>query len=170
MTVDAAARSPLGERAEALERIGAREVALLAQVSVRANVDTVPGLPREPNTWIATGEREAAWLGPDEWLVLGPPGTSAEIVSTFEALGADAVVDVSANRAVIELAGGHRSSLLEQGCGLDLHPLGWREGMCAQTLLAHVPALLQEREDTTRVFVRPSFAGWLVDWLLIAAE
>jgi hypothetical protein len=29
--------------------------------------------------------------------------------------------------------------------------------------------LLQEREAATRVFVRPSFAGWLVDWALAAS-
>jgi sarcosine oxidase subunit gamma len=41
--------------------------------------------------------------------------------------------------------------------------------MCAQTLLARVPVILQERDLATRVFVRPSFAGYLVDWLLDAA-
>jgi sarcosine oxidase gamma subunit len=37
--------------------------------------------------------------------------------------------------------------------------------MCAQTLLARIPVLLQERGDATRVFVRSSFAGYLVTWL-----
>jgi sarcosine oxidase gamma subunit len=37
--------------------------------------------------------------------------------------------------------------------------------MCAQTLLARVPVLLQERERATRLFVRASFAGHLLSWL-----
>jgi sarcosine oxidase subunit gamma len=79
------------------------------------------------------------------------------------------VVDVSAYRAVVELAGEDRFDLLAQGCGLDLHPRSWRDGRCAQTLLGRVPVLLQERDDATRVFVRTSFANHLAGWLLRAA-
>jgi sarcosine oxidase subunit gamma len=75
------------------------------------------------------------------------------------------VVDVSANRTVVELAGDGRFDLLAQGCALDLHPRAWRPGRCAQTLLARVPVLLQEREGATRVFVRASFAAHLAGWL-----
>jgi sarcosine oxidase gamma subunit len=42
--------------------------------------------------------------------------------------------------------------------------------MCAQTLLAKIPVLLQEREGATRIFVRPSFAGYLTAWLARVAE
>jgi sarcosine oxidase subunit gamma len=71
---------------------------------------------------------------------------------------------------VLELDESGRFELLESGCGLDLHPRAWREGMCAQTLLARGPVLLQERGTASRLFVRPSFAGYLVDWLLAVAE
>jgi sarcosine oxidase subunit gamma len=101
---------------------------------------------------------DALWLGPDEWLVVGEGGAAFE--------GADAIVDVSAARAVLELAGDARMDLLEQVCTLDLHPSRWRAGMCTQTLLAHVPVILQERKGDTRIYVRPSFANHLVDQLL----
>lgn len=149
------------------------EAASLAQVDLRVRAADAPGLalPVEPNTWTAGGERELVWLGPDEWLLLGRPGTEAAIVADLErALDGThhSVVDASAARLVLELRGVGRHDMLAQGCGLDLHPRSWADGRCAQTLLAHVPVLLQERADRTRVFVRPSFAGWLRDWLDVA--
>lgn len=175
MTADLRMRSPLADRTSDLARIGARELAFLSQLSVR-----VPGggeasvpLPTSPNTWIEHDRRDVLWLGPDEWLVVASPGSEPEILEEFERglAGADhALVDVSANRAAIELEGDGRLGLLEQGCGLDLNPSMWREGMCAQTLLAHIPVILQERDGATRVFVRPSFAGSLLDWLVDVAS
>jgi sarcosine oxidase subunit gamma len=169
--VDAFARSPLAGRARDLAAVGAVEVPFLAKVNLRTDAALASRLalaiPTTPNTWEPTGAREALWLGPDEWLVVGQPGSAAAIVEelerTLEGLH-HSVVDVSADRAVVELAGDDRLDLLSRGCALDLHPRSWRDGMCAQTLLARVPVLLQERDHATRVFVRPSFAGHLVDW------
>ena len=165
-------RSLLADRAEDLAAVGAVEVGFLAQVDLRAEAALaarIPiALPPAPNTWRLSGGREALWLGPDEWLVVAEPGSAPAIMEELErALDGlhHSVVDVSANRAVVELAGDSRIDLLAEGCGLDLHPRSWREGRCAQTLLARVPVLLQERSHATRVFVRPSFADHLVDWL-----
>jgi sarcosine oxidase subunit gamma len=174
---DPAARSALADRAGDLAAAGAREVAFLAQVSLRAAGALAPrvrfALPLEPNTWRRGGGREALWLGPDEWLVVADPGQAAAVVGELEAAldgQHRSVVDVSAYRTVVELAGEDRFELLAQGCGLDLHPRSWRDGDCAQTLLGRVPVLLQEREAATRVFVRSSFASHLAGWLRRAAE
>ena len=174
------ARSPLHGRARELAAVGAAEVAFLAQVDLRAGITPsgaqgpalaarVPfALPLEPNWWTAGGGREALWLGPDQWLVVGAPGSATAIAAELgRALAGEhhSVVDVSASRTVVELAGDGRLDLLAQGCALDLHPRAWRPGRCAQTLLARVPVLLQEREAATRVFVRASFAAHLAGWL-----
>ncbi len=166
------ARSPLAGRAADLAALSAVEVAFLTQVNLRADAAVAGRLglasPTAPNTWIAGGGREALWLGPDEWLVVARPGSARELVEDLERSLEGlhhSVVDVSADKAVVELAGDHRTDLLARGCGLDLHPRSWRDGMCAQTLLARVPVLLQERDRATRVFVRASFAGHLVSWL-----
>jgi sarcosine oxidase subunit gamma len=178
VTADPRARSPVAGRDAELAPVGAREVAFLAQVSLRLEVREALGPhpvvpPTAPNTWASIDGRELLWLGPDEWLVVGEPGTERGIVrwldEAFESLHRS-VVDVSANRVAIDLGGLGRLDLLARGCGLDLHPRTWREGMCAQTLLARVPVLLQERQSATRVFFRPSFAGYLVDWMLAVGE
>jgi sarcosine oxidase subunit gamma len=175
---DDVARSPLVDRDADLAVVHARELAFLAQVSLRLEVREALGPhailpPTAPNTWSAIDGRELLWLGPDEWLAVGDPGREAEIVrwlgEAFAGLHRS-VVDVSSNRAVLELAGPERHDLLAAGCGLDLHPRGWREGTCAQTLLGRIPVLLQERAAATRVFVRSSYAGALLDWLLGVAD
>lgn len=188
MPAESFRRSSLTGRERDLARIGAAEVPFTTQLSIRSRTPETLGLPTETNTWTELAgsfPREALWLGPDEWLVVGPPNTGTSFHRIARAdLGfedpaaegietADALVDVSASRTVIELARDDHHDprdLLEQGCGLDLHPRSWREGMCAQTLLARIPVILQEREASTRIFVRPSVANYLVDWFVHVAD
>jgi sarcosine oxidase subunit gamma len=181
--VTAEARSPLAGRREDLARIATttddavvvEHVPFLAQVDLRLHAGAVERaphpLPTRPNTAWEEGPRAALWLGPDEWLVLGPPGAGPAIVAEYhralEGLHRS-VVDVSANRVALELSGPRAKDVLAKGCGLDLHPRTWTTGRCAQTLLARVPVILQERAETTGVLVRPSYSTYLVDWLLEA--
>jgi len=168
-------RSPLAHRAAALATIDAVEVPFLTQIDVRCGeVDAARlGFPIEPNTVTGDMTRGALWLGPDEWLVVGAPGDPGVVVEGLEALLLDAhhaVVDVSANRGVIDLHGPGRLALLASACSLDLDPAGgWVPGVCAQTLLARAQVILQELPDATRLFVRPSFADYVVDRLLAGA-
>jgi sarcosine oxidase subunit gamma len=126
-------------------------------------------LPLEPNT-VAPADTGASvlWLGPDEWLLVAGSGSADGLIDRVESALAGvhhSVVDVSANRLAFELSGAGRLDLLSAGCGLDLHPRAWASGRCAQTLLARVPVVLWERDETTWVLVRPSFAGYLAAWL-----
>jgi sarcosine oxidase, subunit gamma len=171
------ARSPLDGRLDALARIGAELVPFLAQVDLRIDpslADRAPfPLPVEPNTAIDDGHRAALWLGPDEWLILGRPGDERAITDELEAAFRGAhrsIVDVSANRVAIELAGADRSELLSCVCSLDLEPPAWNAGRCAQTLVGRAQAILQERESSTGILVRPSFADYVVDLLMAARD
>jgi sarcosine oxidase subunit gamma len=165
-----------GSRRDAnLAAIGATQ-AFPGQIDVRIDARESLGAhpfapPTVPNTWAAREGHEWLWLGPDEWLVIvnGDPGpTIARLEAALEQTH-HSVVDVSAARAVFELAGRARRELLAASCGLDLHPRAWREGMCAQTLLGRVPVVLQELELATRVLVRPSYADALLDLLVVSA-
>jgi sarcosine oxidase subunit gamma len=169
------ARTVLAGREDDLATVGAAEVPFLARVSLRVDpiaASLLPfSLPLEPNTWTSSTTKEALWLGPDEWLLIGSPGTERDIVAELDAAltgEPHGAVDVSANGSTIELTRGDALDRLSRGCGLDLHPREWRDGMCAQTLLARVPVILQQRADATRILVRPSFARYLLDWLVRA--
>jgi sarcosine oxidase subunit gamma len=173
-------RSPLAALADALagassDAVALREVPFLAQVNVRADdaAARALGLPLEPNTTRADGERTTLWLGPDEWLVVGPDGTAAAIADDLlqAASGWVTTVDVSANRTAIELTGPRVRDLLAFGCSLDLHPRAFGPGRCAQTTLARAQVVLEARDaDTFRVHVRGSFAGYLATWLVDAVD
>jgi sarcosine oxidase subunit gamma len=184
VTVDERARSPLAHRLDDLASVGPRtgggviieHVPFLTQIDVRleaALVERAPyPLPSTPNTAWEEGPRAVLWLGPDEWLVLGPPGAGPEIEGELQG-SLDglhrSIVDVSANRVALEVSGPRAKEVLSKGCALDLHPRSWRPGMCAQTMLARAQVILHERPDTTGILVRPSFADYLVDWLVDAA-
>ena len=104
---------------------------------------------------------------------MGVPGATTAIRHELEASLSGlrcSVVDVSANRAVIELAGPSRHDLLSSACPIDLHPRSWGDGRCAQSVFGAAQVLLHEREGVTRLFVRPSFADYVVDLLLAVAS
>ena len=137
----------------------------LAQVDVRAEPDRLPFPPPAANTATTWEGRDVLWLGPDEWLVVAQPDDAMTIVRELEETLAGhhhSVLDVGANRIVYELRDGLEP--LSSGCGLDLHPSRWTPGMCAQTLFGGAQVILHQRDErTTRVFVRPSFAGYFAD-------
>lgn len=124
-------------------------------------------LPVEPNTVARAGELSVLWLGPDEWLVVGG-GDEARLRA---AVGTEpaSVVDVSAQRTTIRVAGASARDLLAHGCSLDLHPSRFPAGRCAQTMLAQAPVILLSLPDEYRILVRASFARYLAEWLLDAA-
>ncbi len=147
---------------------GVRELPFRTMVNVRTRAAELLGVPLPgPNTVVTAGERSILWLGPDEWLVVGPPDdpVAAELTG-------DSVVDVSANRTTIELAGPHARDTLEKGTSIDLHPRAFGPGRCAQTLLARAQVVLVQvnAEPTYHVLVRGSFASYLADWLVDAAR
>jgi sarcosine oxidase, subunit gamma len=144
----------------------------LAQVDLRSDPGELPFEPPRPNTVTDWNGWDVLWLGPDEWLVVGEPGAEAPIERALaDALSAThrSIVDVSANRIAFDLTDG--LDLLSTGCGLDLDPTRWLPGMCAQTLFGEAQVLLHQLDErTTRVFVRPSFAGYFVDRLGMAVS
>ena len=142
-----------------------------AQVNLRVDPSQADGisfhLPQDPDTAWEEGDRTSLWLGPDEWLLLGPAGDGDRIVEQVAAeLGGahHSVVDVSANRVALELRGPGVRELLSKGCSIDLHPRVWTSGLCAQTMLAKAPVILHERDGATRILVRTSFTDYLLDW------
>lgn len=147
-----------------------RELPFQSMVNLRATSFSLP-LPG-PNQVGALAGRDVLWLGPDEWLVVGPPGDAPAIEDVLRAAGASSVVDVSANRTTLSVAGPHARAVLAKGCSLDLHPRVFGPGRCAQTLLARAQVILRQvdAEPTYHVLVRGSFAPYLADWLADATR
>ncbi|MEV4459854.1 sarcosine oxidase subunit gamma family protein [Microbispora sp. NPDC049633] len=129
-------------------------------------------LPLEPGTAVRGGDLTVLWLGPDEWLVLGPDGAAPELVERLTEAAAGehvSVVDVSAQRTTLVVAGERARDVLAHGCALDLHPRVFGPGRCAQTTLARAGVVLVADEDGFRVLIRSSFAAYVAEWLLDAS-
>ena len=152
----------------------AEQIGLRVRPPVAAYLAGVP-LPLEPNRVATMRTLRTLWLGPDEWLVTSPEGMAPDLIGRISRAlaGRPAMVtDLSASRAIIEIAGPQARTLLEKGCGLDLHPRAFGSGSCAQTLFARLPVIIDQvtAAPTYRLFVRRSSARWLAEWLIDAAE
>ena len=135
-------------------------------------VGTVLGcvLPLNANTVQSASDVTVLWLGPDEWLVITPPGTETDLIARLRETLGDihaAVTDVTGNRAQFRLSGPGAREVLMKGCSLDLHPRSFRAGRCAQTLMARAGVILHQRDDapTYDLYPRRSFGEYLWLWL-----
>jgi sarcosine oxidase subunit gamma len=187
-------RSPLTHRAllaKAAAEIGDAEVGLAErahrmQINIRGDsgdgafvnaVRKAAGLdlPTQANRSTASGDQACLWLGPDEWLIVGPggnaPGLIAELRSALAGQHA-AITDVSEARTTILLQGPRARDLLQKGIPIDLHPREFQPGLCVQTHIAGANIILQQTDDrpTYEVFVLNSFAEHIWLWLESAAR
>jgi sarcosine oxidase subunit gamma len=131
--------------------------------------------PTQPNTWIRGGTGAVIWLGPDEWLVISELAaleTQEADLRVAVTPSGGAAVDVSGQRISLTLRGRHVRDVLAKGCALDLHRTVFRPGSSAQTTvgLAGVVLLACDDPGEFTVLVRQSFASYLADWLIDAAE
>lgn len=153
----------------------------LAKVNLRGRPDAAAlkravgvDLPTEPNT-VAEGNHIAAlWLGPREWLLVGPANAEKGMTEALaEALEGQSVgiVDVTEGRTVLRLAGPMVRDVLSMGCPLDLHPRSFGAGRCAQSFLARSTIVLHQVDDapTFDLFVERSQADYLLRWFETAA-
>jgi sarcosine oxidase subunit gamma len=151
------------------------EVPFLTQLNLRLDPAgaSALGLPAEPCTSTTAGDVTTLWLGPDEWLLIAPPGTEApltERLTTTIGPAHGSVTDVSAQRTTLDLTGPGVRDLLAHGCALDLHPRAFPPGACVQTELAHTPVILFHHAPGLRLLVRASYATHLATWLQDAAR
>ncbi len=120
----------------------------------------------EPCTFTSGNGVDVLWMGPDEYLVLAEPGRQAELEAALSR-ECDAVVDVSAQRVTVQLAGAHARDVLAHGCSIDLEMSP--PGTCVQTLLARTGIVLMVREEGFTILVRQSFSDYLTAWLADAS-
>ncbi len=171
-------QNPLGAVAAELSAASSDTVRIvsgpfLAQINLRtSDAGLVPlTLPKIPNRVTNDGVWSAIWLGPDEWLLVGPDGAQEKQVETLRSVLKDvhaSVIDVSDSRATLEVTGSKAAEALAKGCALDLHESQFKPGQCAQTLLAKAQVILERTGDGFRLYIRSSFARYLVAWLIEA--
>jgi len=189
---EALRRSALADYAERFAALSAasggelsiRDLPFVTQVNLRADPKDAGlmqrlaealgfALPVVPNTVASRDDGRALWLGPDEWLVVGPDGQQQALEQTLRngldgAFGS--ILDVSANRTLLQIRGSKAHEALAHGVPIDLDPRSFGPGSCAQTLLGKVQVIIERRDGIAfYVYARTSFATYVADWLLDAA-
>ena len=145
-------------------------------VTACAEVLGVPALPTTPSTSVEGPDATVIWFGPQEWLVTSTSQAAEALEAQLREVTTEhggAAVDVSAQRTTVRLCGAHARDVLAKGCSLDLHPAVFGPGAAAQTMLGLAAVVLIPLDDKGtdyRILVRSSFAGYLADWLIDAAE
>lgn len=84
-------------------------------------------------------------LGPDEWLVLGAPGSTAHtraILAEAQAAGAGSLVEISDRNFAITIAGPRAADVLASACPLDFDVSGFPVDMCTRTLFGKAEVVL----------------------------
>lgn len=127
-------------------------------------------MPTDANSFTTAGELACLWLGPDEWLILGPDGREQEILTRLcTALGDihAAVTDVSESRTTIAIAGPKARDLLAKSTSIDLHPRVFGPGRCVQTGFAGANVILRQTDEAPvfEMLVLNSFAEHVWAWL-----
>ena len=193
MIAEAVRRSALADYTDRFAALSAatgselsiRELAFVSQINLRADPKDANvmqrlaealgfALPVVPNTVAAKGDRRVLWLGPDEWLLVGPDGQQMafeQALRTGLNGGFGSIVDVSANRTLLEIRGPKAHQLLAHGVPIDLEARSFGPGRCAQTLLAKAQVIVEgiSAGPAFYLYVRTSFASYVADWLLDAA-
>jgi sarcosine oxidase subunit gamma len=110
-------------------------------------------------------------LGPDWWLVDGPPpeapALEVPLAAQLRGPGA-AATDVSAHRTTIVLTGSHAATLIAHGCPIDLSVVP--VGGCVQGTLAGAQVVIgRVGPEELRLYVRAAFGRHLAIWLTDAA-
>ena len=124
-------------------------------------------LPIEPCRAAPAGDRTALWLGPDEWLLLAPPGTLDPAIL----VQGGAVVDIGHRQVGLALDGPGAADALAAGCPLDLHASAFPCGMCTRTVFGKAEIVLWRQGDTRfHVEVWRSFAGYVHGLLEVASR
>jgi sarcosine oxidase subunit gamma len=127
------------------------------------------------NTVIATGERTAARLGPDEWLLMAPASDNDTLA---KAIGAalegqlHSLVDISHRNVSIRVDGPQAAIVLNAGVALDLDDAAFPAGSATRTVLgkAEIVLVRASADRCYRVVCWRSFAPYVRDFLEEAAR
>lgn len=166
-----------------------RSIPFIGQIGIRTVLNT-PGasalesklglkLPSHVGAVSEANGISVLWQSPDEFLLVTDPDagvvvdTATQVEALSAALGEEpgSVIDLSANRVLVEIAGPSAREVLEKGCALDLHPRTFHPGTAVQSMLGKVPVFVwKSSEDRYFLLARSSFADYLINWLIDAMQ
>jgi len=149
-----------------------------ARVSLRADPSNAKALskalglelPLDPKTSAGTlPGRLAAWLGPDEWLVIDETGDPLADLGKAKVL--HSAVDVSHRNTAILVSGKGARATLESGCPQNLGDTVFPIGAASRTVMGKIEVVIIRTGETDfRVECWRSFSTYAFDFLSVSAR
>jgi methylglutamate dehydrogenase subunit D len=128
---------------------------------------------------LADGPRAAAkdgvsfaGIGVGQWLATAEPREIDFVARLRERLAAlTSIADQSDGRVVLRLSGDRVRDVLAKGVPVDLHPMSFKTGDVASTLVAHIGVQIERLDDrpTFQLVAFRSLSGSLWSWLTKSA-
>lgn len=169
---------PLAGRVSSAAGVALTPAAPAARVSLRADPSNVVALskalgfelPLHPKT---SGRNErgrlAAWLGPDEWLVIDEAGDPLADLAKAKVL--HSAVNISHRNTAIMVTGRGARATLESGCPQDLGDAAFPVGAASRTVLGKIEVVIIRTGETEfRVECWRSFSDYAFTFLSEAAK
>jgi sarcosine oxidase subunit gamma len=116
----------------------------------------------------------ALCLGPDEWLLLGPPEQERELQQRLNAAlqsVSHSLVSIGHRDVAFVLRGNAAADVINAGCPLDLRMAAFPAGCATRTLLGKAEIVLWRIEPQAfRIETARSLAAYVNEFLLLAAR
>lgn len=161
-----------------------REMGLRGMITLRGEIGTKPiakavkaatgtAVPEQGQIAI-NAECAAAWMSPDELLLMVDHGDAPAVAQAAEAALKKThamVVNVSDARAVFEIKGPCAREVMAKLAPVDFAPAAFGPGQFRRTRLAQVPAAIWMTDpETFHLVCFRSVAGYVFDLLSVAAQ
>ena len=160
-----------------------RELGLRGMITLRGDlsdkklikaVKTIVGdMPEQRKIVLKDGDG-AAWMSPDELLLMVPHGDAASTVETLNAALKGThflAANVSDARAVFEVSGPRAREVMAKLAPVDFAPNAFKMGMFRRSRMAQVPAdFWMNEEDAFSIVCFRSVAQYMFDLLCVAAQ
>ncbi len=141
---------PLADRLSAGNGVILSPVESRERISLRADPTTAKALgtaiglnlPTKPTGVTTKGNKSAFWIGPDEWLLIGPDNGS--MAKALEKVGRQvySATDISHRNTAITVSGAKAVEALNSGCPRDLSLDAFPVKSCSRTVLGKAEIIL----------------------------
>ena len=141
---------PLEDRIHAGNTVVLAPVDSRERISLRADAATAKALakplglslPPTPAAVASKGGKAALWIGPDEWLLIGPDNGS--LAKALEKVGRQvySAADISHRNTAVTVSGAKVTAVLNSGCPRDLSLEAFPVNTCSRTVLGKAEIIL----------------------------
>ena len=177
-SAQAVRKEPLAGRVAGAAGVALAPAAAATRVSLRADPSAAKALskalgldlPLSPKTTAANKQgRLAAWLGPDEWLIIDEAGDPVADLAKAKVL--HSAVDISHRNTAILVSGEGARGTLESGCPQNLGDAAFPVGAASRTVLGKIEVVIIRTGETAfRVECWRSFSDYAFAFLSEAAK